>query len=208
MTFDLKESSCLTPGVAIYDTLWESFGVCRRCQRGTIFKIIRQHKTPHTCTSVDSTNNKGPVTVSDRDARPSPEHVPPDIAEVFQEGAKCLAIGCFNAAATMFRLVVEMSTEELLPDAEPSKGTRMLSPRLDWLFKNGKLPKGLKDLASVVAIDGNDGAHRGTVDQETAEDLVNFTERLLTQMYTEPEKIELAKKRATERTAAKGNNTP
>ena len=150
----------------------------------------------------------GHVSISDRDARPSPEYVPAHVAAAFEEGAKCLAIGCFNAAASMFRLVVDMATEELLPDAEPAKGTRMLRPRLNWLFENERLPKGLKDLAAVVAVDGNDGAHRGTVDEETAEDLVNFTERLLTQMYTEPEKIEIAKKRSAERKAARGNLAP
>ena len=75
----------------------------------------------------------------------------------------------------------------------------MLGLRLAWLFENEKLPTGLKDLASVVKDDGNDGAHRGTVDQETAEDLVEFTELLLTQLYTQPHKVQIAKQRSTDR---------
>ena len=47
--------------------------------------------------------------------------------------------------------------------------------------------------------DGNAGAHDGTLDKETAEDLVEFAERLLTQNYTEPAKIETAVKRSAER---------
>ena len=58
---------------------------------------------------------------------------------------------------------------------------------------------GLNDYAAVVKDDGNAGAHEGIVDDVTAEDLVDFTERLLAVMYTEPARIEAAKKRSAER---------
>ena len=107
----------------------------------------------------------------------------------------------------MFRRALDMATQALLPndDAErPNRETRhKLHLRLDWLFEHGKLPEHLQDLASVVRIDGNDGAHRGTLGEETAEDLVDFTERLLTQIYTEPMRVRLAKQRADERKAAR-----
>ena len=97
----------------------------------------------------------------------------------------------------MFRLAVDIATLDLLPsdDAEPQvnkQAKRMLGERLTWLFDNEKLPKRLKDLASVVKDDGNDAAHRGTVDKKSAEELVEFTERLLTELYTEPAKIKSA----------------
>ena len=79
----------------------------------------------------------GYVSVSDRAARPSPEYVPDPIAAAFEEGAKCLATGCSNAAAAMFRLALDIATVGLLPsdDAEPNARTRRsLGLRLEWLF--------------------------------------------------------------------------
>ena len=136
------------------------------------------------------------VSVKDLNVRPSPEHLPDDIAAAFNEGAKCLAIDCFNAAATMFRLALDIATrdriisDDLVPPDEQT--ARFLGRRLKWLCKIEKLSDGLSDLASVVKDDGNDAAHQGTVDKETAEDLVNFTERLLTQLYTEPARMRLS----------------
>ena len=88
----------------------------------------------------------------------------------------------------------------LFKDAErPTWWTkRTLGPRLAWLFENEILPKRLQALASVVKDDGNDGAHEGTVNKKSAEELVNFTERLLTELYTEPERIKMAVARRAE----------
>ena len=182
---------------------WEAFCVCRSCGQATIFKLRGEGKPSDFETIHDHMNIGGRVTVADHNVRPSPDNLSDAIAAAFNEGAKCLTIGCHNAAATMFRLAVDIATEDLLPSdkAEPpdERTRRILGPRLEWLFENKKLPEVLKDLASVVKDDGNDGAHRGTVDKETAEDLVDFTERLLTLMYTEPARIEAAKKRSAER---------
>ena len=199
MTFDLHGH------FRIEKYTWESFAACRQCGRATIF-VLSSIKPPFDpgVTAKDVTV-RGHVSVADDAARPSPEHVPESIAAAFQEGAKCLAIGCFNAAAAMFRLAVDLATVDLLPGDEAerpnAKTCRDLGLRLPWLFANGKLPNRLKDLADVVKDDGNDAAHRGTVDQETDEALVEFTERLLTELYTEPAKIEIAKERRAQRKA-------
>ena len=47
-----------------------------------------------------------------------PEFLPPDIEAAFIEGAKCMSIGCYNAAATMFRLCLDFATKSLLPEGE------------------------------------------------------------------------------------------
>ena len=113
----------------------------------------------------------------------------------------------------MFRLAVDIATLDLLPsdDAEPQikQAKRMLGQRLTWLFDNEKLPKRLKDLASIVKDDGNDAAHRGTVDKKSAEELVEFTERLLTELYTEPIKITSAmNRRSTARKERENQERP
>ena len=111
-----------------------------------------------------------------------------------------MAVGCYNAAGAMFRLCLDLATKKL---ASSSKAKLNLSPRLEWLFDNDKLPEGLKELSAVVKDDGNDAAHDGTLDEAAAEDLLTFTERLLTQLYTEPTKIQIAQQRRKDRKADK-----
>ena len=136
-------------------------------------------------------------------ARASPDHLPGAIAAAFEEGAKCVAVGCFNAAAAMFRLCLDLATKELLPIGDgkgPNEHTKQrLALRLQWLFDNEVLPEALQDLSLVLKDEGNTGAHEGTLDGADADDLVDFTERLLTRLYTEPEEIRLAKERIAER---------
>jgi hypothetical protein len=133
-----------------------------------------------------------------------PEHCPPHVEAAFREGSTCLAVNCPNGAGTMFRLCVDLATRELLPpedtDGGPSyKQRRDLGLRLPWLFDNNKLPEGLRDLSHCIREDGNDGAHAGTLTKEGAEDLLDFTARLLERVYTERKKLELAKERRANR---------
>lgn len=148
------------------------------------------------------------VNVTNIKARPLPEHLPDSIKAAFQEGAKCVAVGCFNAAAAMFRLSLDLATKDRLPSPEAEDGPndhtrRFLARRLAWLFDNGKLPDSLRELSSVVKDEGNTGAHDGTLDEAAAEDLIDFTERLLTQLYTEPERLRLAQERRAQRKASR-----
>ena len=128
-----------------------------------------------------------------------PGHVPERIADVFKEGATCLAVRCYNAAGTMFRLCVDLATRSMLPNEEVeglnAKVRRDLGLRLPWLFDKGLLPPALKELSSCIKEDGNDGAHAGTLKQPDAEDLLDFTTALLERMYTEPERLRLAQER-------------
>ena len=43
------------------------------------------------------------------------EFVPEPIADAFRDGATCVVTNCPNAAAAMFRLVVDLTTRPLLP---------------------------------------------------------------------------------------------
>ena len=67
------------------------------------------------------------------------------------------------------------------------------------MFEHGMLPSGLKELSTCVREDGNDGAHAGTLKREDAQDLLDFTTALLERIYTEPEKLRLAKERRDKR---------
>ena len=117
-----------------------------------------------------------------------------------------MAVNCFNAAGTMYRLCLDLATRDLLPvenaDGLNSKIRFSLGLRLQWLFNNGKLPSGLQDLSSCVKEDGNDGAHEGTLTKPDADDLQDFTIALLERIYTEPRRIEAAKERRDARRTA------
>jgi len=189
---------------------YEAFGICRNCGRTTIFILSESvngdyeyvHRTG--LLKIDkSLNNfvdiEGHISLKDSASVAPPEFLPKGIEEVFQEGATCLAVGCYNAAGTMFRLCVDLATRSMLPaEDEPglnAKTRRDLGLRLPWLFETRRLPPSLKDLSSCIKEDGNDGAHAGTLTEADADDLLDFTSVLLERIYTEPERLRLAKER-------------
>jgi hypothetical protein len=199
-----------------WQSWYEAFCICRHCSRSTVFllsergidesKAIRQsglNKLPVAANKLVTVENY--VSLKDAKAISPPEYLPPEILSVFAEGATCLAVGCFNAAGTMFRLSVDLATKSLLPEGDAnglnSKVRRNLGLRLPWLFQQSLLPATLQELSSCIKEDGNDGAHDGTLEKEDAEDLLDFTFALLERMYTEPERLRLAKGRRESRRA-------
>jgi hypothetical protein len=150
---------------------------------------------------------EGHISLKDEITEAPPEHLPPNIEAAFQEGAACLAIGCANAAGTMFRLCVDLATKPMLPEGEVeglNRGVRRnLGLRLPGLFDNGILPESLRDLSTCIKDDGNDGAHEGTLSNQDAADILDFTRVLLERIYTEPKRIELAKERRAARRSEK-----
>ncbi len=142
---------------------------------------------------------EGYVSLQHRAGKAPPDHVPPNIQAAFREAATCLAVECWNAASTMFRLCVDLATRPMLPEEETAglnaKTRRDLGLRLPWLFDNELLPNDLRELSACIREDANDGAHAGTLKKEDAEDLLDFTSALLERLYTEPEKLTLAAKR-------------
>src|ERR1700687_3935453 len=128
MTFDVR--SALTLGVEYGWQHWyEAFCICRNCSRSTIFVLSEKTDAAHEffkknspATLDDSLNNHFAVdsyiSLKDRAAYSSPEHVPKNIADAFNEGATCLAVECWNAAAAMFRLCIDLATRPRLPEGE------------------------------------------------------------------------------------------
>lgn len=209
ITFNLLSSTKV--GVRYdWQVIHEAFCVCRRCHRSTVFvltqtEIVHKHYLDKTeLVNIPFAVNEmfrveDYVSLKDSDAESPPEFLPSPIETTFTEGAKCLAIGCFNASAAMYRLCLDMATNELLPtedvDGLNAKIRRSLGFRLDWLFNTGRLPEALRELSLCVKDDGNDGAHEGTLGKADAEDLHDFTYTLLERLYTEPERLKQAKAR-------------
>jgi hypothetical protein len=214
MTLDVF-SAVVTDTVAEWQHHWEAFCVCRHCTRTTVFKLRLtqyQHKdlgrVPGGLVGVQGAINQfvnvdGYISLKDAATAPPPEHLPNHVLAAFKEGAKCMAVGCFNAGGTMFRLCLDRATKSLLP-AEDVNGLnnkirRSLGFRMTWLLDNNLLPRALEDLAACVKEDGNDGAHEGTLSKGDAEDLLDFTVAVLERLYTEPERLRLAAARRAER---------
>jgi len=216
MTFDLWHQ---LPLYVNYDwQYWfEAFCICRSCNRSTTFVLSQKNITDKDVIKKGLANLPRAVNqymriesyISLKDTANSkpPEYIPENIDKVFREGAACMAIGCFNAAGTMFRLCIDLSTRAMLPKEDVaglnSKVRRNLGLRLPWLFDNSILPESLRELSTCVKDDGNDGAHEGTLTKEEAEDLLDFTSVFLERIYTEPKRLQLAKERREARQQSK-----
>lgn len=204
---------------------YEVFCACRHCRSCSIFVISMDTNVPESLQQRLGEQNgivayEGSlshwftvdkvITLRDQASVAPPEHLPENINSAFNEGATCLAVGCFNAASTMFRLCIDLATRPMLPDPneqsaeQPSdRQRRDLGLRLPWLFDQGLLPKDLQELARCIREDGNDGAHQGTLQKADAEDLLDFIEILLKRLYTEPARLALAEERRGKRRTEK-----
>lgn len=221
ITFDALSSNYLTTRGS-WMAIYEVFSVCRRCGGATNFVVCP--RDPGVATQIKThgllPSDSGPalnnfvdietyVSLKDAASADPPEHVPENIAAAFKEAATCVAVGCNNAAGTMFRLCIDLATRELLPDGDESNGPnakqrRDLGLRLPWLFDNETLPADLRGLSECVKQDGNDGAHQGTLTKEEARDLMDFTTMLLERLYTTPRRVELAADRRARRRQPNG----
>jgi hypothetical protein len=193
---------------------YEVFCICRSCKKSTVFVLTQDD--PRAQEMLDKVGPSGLnlaltgimsvetyISIKDVAAEIPPSYLPVPIDSAFREGAACMSIGCFNAGATMFRLCLDLATRTMLPEENEnglnSRTRRNLGLTLEWLFNNNYLPEALRDLASCVRDDGNDGAHQGTISKEDAEDVSEFAYVLLERLYTEPKRLELAKNRRSER---------
>lgn len=116
---------------------------------------------------------------------------------VFNEGAMCQAVRCYNAACAMYRLSVDLTTKSLLPPESEPNGPNAnqrdkLFDRVNWLFDTGRLSASLRHLSHCIRQDGTDAVHDGSVAHAEAADLQDFTVHLLENVYTAPERLRLA----------------
>ncbi len=200
----------------------EIYLVCRVCHRSSIF-LVYQKKSDESLTRALQQQNKivettgslndflhfeRVISVGDRNVAAPPEDLPNSLSSVIIEGNKCISVGCWNAAAAMYRLALDLATKDLLPEnGEFSSAVRdKLAFRLEWLFNEKLLPLDLKSLAECVRQDGNDGAHDGNLTEIEAKDLQEFATEMLRRLYSEPARIKKAEDRRLERRGNKENH--
>lgn len=196
-----------------WQKIYECFCVCRSCLKSTVFSLelsdsnlsewLKKNKLSDSRIDLNQIFRvRGYISLKDQISSPPPEYLPTAIDAAYKEGSACLATGCYNAAAAMFRLCLDLATRGLLPpenEAPNSKIRRSLGLRIEWLLNNGKLDRNLEELSSCIKDDGNDGAHDGTLGQVDAEDIKDFTFIFLERLYTEPQRLENAKTRRAQR---------
>lgn len=214
IAFDVSGLNCIKTykvigGATAYD--YEVYCVCRECRKTTIFLCHPKERNKSLDGYNWATGMFGlkeiaevvrAISPADLAVDEAPEFLPKHIHSAYEEGTKCLAIGCYNASATMFRLCLDYATKGLTPEGDQGpahKIRRSLGLRMEWLFDNDLLPVALKQLAECVKDDGNDGAHEGILDKASAEDLNDFTCLLLERLYTEPQRLIEARTRREQR---------
>ncbi len=216
-TFDVKHAHGLARGPRQH-LRFEAYCLCRHCKGGTIFLLEQVHAAPsfdsqtltkgiHTHTGSISrlVRIERYISIQDEAAESPPQHIPPSISAAFREASTCLTVGCYNAAASMYRLCIDHATWGLLPelgvDGLTASTRRSLGFRLAWLFDSARLPEALRELSEAIKEDGNDGAHEGNLTKADAEDMRDFTVALLERLFTEPRRLELARERRAARRA-------
>jgi hypothetical protein len=184
--------------VRVNDRFFEFFCKCRRCFTSMIFRAQIYHDYRHKFTStgevpkVPSLNacifGISYISLKDENSILCPDHAPQNLMEVFNEGASCYSIGCYNASVAMFRLCLDLDTKPL---ADQHSVTGMLGLRLAKLFQQQILPIDLEELSHCIKENGNDGAHDGTITKDEALDVMEFTISYLETRHTMPERIRL-----------------
>lgn len=188
--------------------LWEIFAVCRKCGKGSVLKVRPSPSFAGTLATMGSfaphtlNGNLDPYVsiiggLDSSDFAPLgvPEHMPPIVHNAYLEAVTNIRIGCPNAAAAMFRLAMDLATKEkveAIPAEDPqpnSEEKRVLAKRVEWLFEQKLLPSVLKPLAKALRENANDGAHDGTLTMHDANDLYDFSEALMYEIYTVPGQI-------------------
>ena len=209
MTHDVLSGS-MYPDNGVH---FEYFVKCRTCRKSSIWEVGQvggQHDPLQHLTSKENISEIVRVIGLVRPrgtAVVAPEHTPPDLRLIFDEGANCLAAGAWNASSAMFRKIVDQISKDKMkaaPGGPPAdKRTRFnLKPRLEWLFQNGFLPKEVEALADSIREDGNDGVHNAPLGEADALDVQDFTIELLEALFTLPGRLKDAEaRRATRRSS-------
>lgn len=212
VTFDIRGSASV-PETSYRYPRFECFSVCRTCRLSSthILEATSQNQSAlqEFTESVDGIYGWVKLVVVTASPKPCPDHTPEALKTTFDEAARCLSFGCYEAAGTMFRKVLDQATRQMLP-AQPEdedkehpnyiawKIRKDLRLRLDWLIERGLLPSQLVPIVDSVREDGNDAAH-DRIGVEEARDLEDFTTVLLEVLFTLPGQIEANRVRREER---------
>lgn len=126
------------------------------------------------------------------------EHLPEDVADLYEEARTASTIGAYTAAGLALRKLLMHVAVNL--GAKPGKG---FIEYVDHLEANNHVPTGSRGWLDAIRQHGNEANHQIVrLDQGDAELLLSFAEQLLRNAYEFPARAAVLEARAAERAAA------
>jgi hypothetical protein len=122
-----------------------------------------------------------------------PPHLPENVANTFLQAKTAIINKLWDAAGVMCRKVLERTLSNIYPEM---KGKKLID-RINKAAETGLITISLRDWAHRVRIDGNEAAHEDDFNEQESIDLVNFTEMLLTYLFSLPGMIKEKKEAVT-----------
>lgn len=121
-----------------------------------------------------------------------PNFTPDKIKTFYIEASECLSRGSYNAAAPLFRKVLEITVKRMDPTA-PSGSN--LKNRIDRLPAETGVTPSMKEWAHEIRLIGNEAVHEDDpIEEKDAKDIQAFTELFLTYAFTLPGMLEERRK--------------
>ncbi|MEU4809405.1 DUF4145 domain-containing protein [Nocardia fluminea] len=129
--------------------------------------------------------------------KPFPD-VPEHIGGAAKEATECLSLGHFRAAVILARAVVEAVAK----DQQITKGS--IQQKIDSMQSSGLIRTHTQEAAHEIRYMANEMAHgdfTASVDPDEAEDVLNFMEALLEEVYQGPARVNRQKAARQKRTS-------
>jgi hypothetical protein len=116
--------------------------------------------------------------------------VPPNVADAYGEGVRCLSANAPNGAVAMFRAAMTWIVDDR--GSEAAKGKKDLKDKVKQMVAEGGLTATLGGWIDHVRLYGNAGVHPdlfGDVSLDEAKDVARLTETLIELLHVTPAKI-------------------
>ena len=177
-----------------YTRIWNVFLVCRNCNNGIVVELEGQShfEEPTKFTGDPRSIGYKIDRVYPRTEQTIPEHVSVEIRQNYEEAMDSLQRQKWTSAAMMFRKILDRATKEL----DQSLAELNLFKRIETLVERRDLTPAMRDLATIIRLDGNEANHDEDPDEATAHQLQGFTELFLTYAFTLPKRVEQHKEKA------------
>lgn len=176
---------------------WEVMGRCSECGCSSLYGYYESSNNVPSSYAGNIEYNASkvddePVRLATRPTDVD-DSIPDRVADLFREANGCRQMGFYDAAGSMYRKTLDVSTKHIyasdprLSDRAPANNLR---PRIKALGEMGILGADIVELADVAALDGNDATHE--VDPYTdkeAEALEDLTIDLLDRLFVRPARL-------------------
>lgn len=186
--FTVIHSFCADEGTGERLPLWDVFASCNVCRRAIVASFYADE--------MPSEASAGDLPLSAEIAPEpadtgAPAHTPTPIDRYFTQGRSSLQAGNYDAAGAMYRKALETALKKAFPEHDDE---RTLYTHIEAAKDNGGLTKELAEWAHEIRGLGNEATHEEEpFPQDDAQMLDQFTELMLTYLFTLPGKLKEAR---------------